>query len=84
MNNQNLKNAVNEIAKSIEAAEITAWEIISDALEIDGSEITVTLGGPNIWIDTETQFVYGTWAFDSYKVRYHDAIGLKSAMREVA
>ena len=44
-------------------------------------EITVTLGGPNIWCDRE--FVYGVWAGTKFQMSYEDKIGLFGAMEKI-
>lgn len=50
------------------------YEYISEALDIEytissngdflGARIAVTLGGPNVWIDTREGYIKGTWGTD--------------------
>ena len=44
-------------------------------------ELTVSLGGPNIWCDS--QFVYGRWGNDRIEITYADNIGLYEAIEEI-
>ena len=45
----------------------SVWDSILDAKpvikdgEIIGAEILITFGGPNIWINTATEQIYGAW-----------------------
>lgn len=51
------------------------YDFINDAIDIEvtcglsgdyrGAKLYMTVGGPTIWIDTQTGFVEGRWATDS-------------------
>lgn len=51
------------------------YDFINDALDIEviqglsgdyrGAKLYMTVGGPTIWVDTQTGFVEGRWATDS-------------------
>lgn len=51
------------------------YDFINDALDVDitcglsgdyrGAKLYMTVGGPTIWVDTQTGFVEGRWATDS-------------------
>lgn len=51
------------------------YDLINDALDIEvtcglsgdyrGAKLYMTVGGPTIWVDTETGFVEGRWGVDS-------------------
>lgn len=50
------------------------WDYICDAIDIEitagitrqyrGGKVYVTLGGPNIWVDTTDGYVHGAWGSD--------------------
>jgi len=39
-----------------------------------GVEVTITAGGPNIWINTRHDKIKGTWGFDNHSVRLDEDI----------
>lgn len=51
------------------------YDFINDALDVEitrglsgdyrGAKLYMTVGGPTIWVDTQTGFVEGRWATDS-------------------
>lgn len=71
------------------------YDFISDALDVEitrglsgdyrGAKLYMTVGGPTIWIDTQTGFVEGRWATDSCsKCVDSDAIdALNEAIEEI-
>ena len=48
-----------------------------------GVEVTVAIGGPTIWIDTQRQLVHGVWGSDRYHRSYDDQVGLDDFMAEM-
>lgn len=71
-----------------------ASHYLSDALDIEytassrgdylGSRVCVTLGGPNIYIDTRNQKVQGDWGGDYVERSYaSDALGLDDYLAEM-
>jgi hypothetical protein len=71
-----------------------AGHYLSDALDIEytvsssgdylGSQVCVTLGGPNIYIDTRNQKVQGYWGGDHIERSYaSDALGLDDYLAEM-
>lgn len=70
-----------------------AFEYLESALDLEyiissdgqyrGARILVTLGGPNIGIDTQHNRVDGYWWGDEYHTTYDDQLGLDDAMREM-
>lgn len=73
----------------------SAESFLADALDIThmtngmtgdylGSEIAVTLGGPNIVVDTRHGVVTGRWGRDYYEARYDDHLGVDSALEYLA
>lgn len=73
---------------------ITGFEYLEDALDIQyivngngeylAARILVAFGGPNIWINTQTQKVEGYWWGDVAFAPYHgDAMGIDEACREL-
>lgn len=48
-----------------------------------GAEVTVAVGGPTIWIDTQRQLVHGAWGSNHYERSYDDRVGLDDFMAEM-
>lgn len=58
----------------------SGFDYISDVLDINyvinsdrtyrGTRLLVAFGGPNIWVDTSTNTVTGSWWGDSYSAKY--------------
>ena len=48
-----------------------------------GAEVTVAVGGPTVWIDTQRQVVHGSWGHDRYERDYDDSVGLDDYMGEI-
>ena len=71
----------------------TAHDHVRDALEIEyvtgsdgsfkGARLLVCFGGPNVWVDTQTGTVEGSWWGTSYSESYSDNIGLHEACEEL-
>ncbi len=57
--------------KNEDGEQVDLWEYLSDGLALDyrvdpahiplACRIWFCLGGPNIWVDTETESVHGAW-----------------------
>lgn len=73
---------------------ITGFDYLQDALDIQyivngnkeylAARVLVSFGGPNIWINTQTQTVEGYWWGDAAFASYHgDAMGIDEACREL-
>lgn len=70
--------------------EFSAFDYLQDALDIHwvlnndrtyrGARVLVAFGGPNIWVDTETNTVEGYWWGDYAKASFEDGIGLDDAL----
>jgi len=77
-----------------EGEPVHGYDYLEDVLDIQyivtsekqyiGARVLVALGGPNIWINTQTKTIEGYWwdesAFASY---YDDEIGLDEALEEI-
>lgn len=48
-----------------------------------GTEVTVAVGGPTIWIDTARRVVHGSWGQDRYQRMYDDSVGLDDFMEDM-
>ena len=67
----------------------TGYDYLDDVLDIKyivgsdgtyyGAEIMVTFGGPNIYVDTRDNTVYGFWGSDRAQWGFLDEIGLDEA-----
>lgn len=73
---------------------MSGYDYLQDALDIQyivngegdylASRILVAFGGPNIWINTQTQVVEGYWWGDSaFAKYYHDEMGINGAVEEL-
>lgn len=78
----------------VEARPQSGFDYIANALSIEytvsgtgrsflGAEIAVTLGGPNIFIDTRRAVVTGHWGSNTVTRSYSDNIGLHDAACEL-
>lgn len=57
------------------------YVVASDRKTLLGARLLVAFGGPNIWINTHTKAVEGSWWSESCTVPYHtDALGLEEAV----
>jgi hypothetical protein len=71
----------------------TGYDYLDDVLDIKyivgsdgtyyGAEILVTFGGPNIYVDTRDNTVYGYWGSDRAQWGFLDEIGLDDACEEL-
>ena len=71
----------------------TAYDYIDDALDIEymvgsdgsfkGARLLVCFGGPNVWVNTQTDTVEGSWWGTSYSESYSDNIGLHEACEDL-
>ena len=65
-----------ELAFAGEPADL--WEYLADGLALDyrvgpdkspiACRVWFTLGGPNIWVDTETDSIHGAWGSDREEI----------------
>jgi len=72
---------------------VTGFDYICDALDIEyrvsntrtfiGAHVLVAFGGPNIWINTQTDTVEGHWWGDSYSASYTDTMNIGDAAEEL-
>jgi hypothetical protein len=70
-----------------------AYDYLQDALDIQyivtgageyiGARVLVAFGGPNIWVNTQTQTVEGYWWGDKAYASFNDEIGLDDALSEL-
>lgn len=70
--------------------EYSALDYLTDALDINwilnndrtykAARVLVAFGGPNIWVDTNTNTVEGYWWGDYAKASFDDGIGLDDAL----
>lgn len=71
----------------------TAFDYLQDALDIEyivnskgeylGARVLVAFGGPNIWINTRTKTVEGSWWSDRAEASFTDNIGLDDTLSEL-
>jgi hypothetical protein len=73
---------------------LSGFDYIQDVLDINwvldnhrkykGARLLVAFGGPNIWINTDTQTVEGHWWGDSFTVSYsRDEMDINGACSEL-
>jgi hypothetical protein len=72
---------------------MSAFDYLADALDIEyivngkgeylGARVLVAFGGPNIWINTRTGVVEGSWWADRADASFTDNIGLDDALSEL-
>ena len=72
---------------------MTVYDYLQDVLDIEyivnsegkylGARVLVAFGGPNIWVNTRTNTVEGSWWADSANAHYVDSIGLDEALCEL-
>jgi hypothetical protein len=71
-----------------------AYDYLKDVLDIQyiissdkkylGARVLVAFGGPNIWINTQTQTVEGYWWGDTCHISYlNDSLGLDECLEEL-
>jgi len=57
--------------------------IVSSSREYLGARVLVGFGGPNIWINTQTNTVEGYWWGDSAFAGFTDEMGIDDALNEL-
>lgn len=72
--------------------EPSAFDYLRDALDIQyivdgsaqylGARVLVSFGGPNIWINTQTNTVEGYWWSDQAFASFTDELGLDDCLSE--
>ena len=72
---------------------MTAYDYLTDVLDIEyiigsdggyrGARILVAFGGPNIWVDTKSMTVDGSWWMDHFSQSFDDEIGLDDALEDL-
>lgn len=80
-------------AECFEDGEVSAFGYLQDALDIEyiigsdgsyrGARVLVAFGGPNIWINTKTNMVEGSWWNDSHNESFNDELGLDEVLEEL-
>jgi len=70
----------------------SAVDYLSDALDIEyivngkgeylGARVLVAFGGPNIWINTRTNQIEGSWWNEISTVTYQDNLGINEVLEE--
>jgi len=81
------------LEKNEDGEECGAFEFLEDALDIQyivngkgeylGARVLVAFGGPNIWVNTHTSIVEGSWWGDSAAASFTDNLGLDDALSEL-
>lgn len=71
-------------AKNDDGETVTLWDYFEDALDVEytvnsqgeyiAARIYVTLGGPNVWVDTRDGYVKGAWGSDRAEVWLTDEL----------
>ena len=64
--------------KNADGEPVDLWEYLADGLSLDyrvdpdksptACRVWLVLGGPNIWVDTETDSIHGAWGSDREEV----------------
>ena len=90
---QEIKEHVNSIAADITAGKQDASSWMEDVLDIQyiinqdktyrGARILVAFGGPNIWVNTQSEQVEGYWWGDNAFTGFKDNIGLDDYLEEL-
>jgi hypothetical protein len=75
-------------AQIIEDGYESFWHMMSESiLDIEhrdrGSEVTVALGGPTVWIDTRREVVVGVWGNKRIERGYTDNVGLQEHLEDL-
>ena len=90
---QKLERMVKNYALDItEGKPGTAYEYMNDVYDIEwithqnhsykAARLLVAGGGPNIWVNLQTNTVDGYWASDKFSWGFQDAIGLDEYLQE--
>ena len=94
---ENLKDdfKIEDTAKYIKEGKINAYDYFDDGSILDiewiinndktykAARVLVAFGGPNIWINTQTNTVDGYWYTDNYKAPFIDNMGLDDYLEEL-
>ena len=88
-----LTNGFSDEDTNYDGEPMSAFDYLQDALDIEyivnrggeylGARVLVTLGGPNIWINTRTKTVEGYWWSDRAESSFEDNLGLDDALGEL-
>ena len=90
-----LKYNCEHIAKEISEGKINAYDYFDEGSILDiewiihnnksykGARVLVAFGGPNIWINTQTNEVEGYWWNDRYKAPFIDEMGIDDYLKEL-
>lgn len=90
-----LKNNCEHIANEISEGKISAYDYFDEGSILDiewiihndksykGARVLVAFGGPNIWINTQTNEVEGYWWTDRYKAPFIDEMGIDDYLQEL-
>ena len=91
---QKLERMVKSYANDItEGKPATSYEYMEDVYNIEwitnqdhsykAARLLVAGGGPNIWVNLQTNTVDGYWASDKFSWSFQDAIGLDEYLQEI-
>jgi hypothetical protein len=91
---RNIANTIHTGTYETEDDSESASDYLEDALDIQyiissdkeylGARVLVAFGGPNIWINTQTQTIEGHWWGDSSFSSYHnDPLGIDQYLEEL-
>ena len=90
-----LKRNCEHISNEISEGKISAYDYFDEGSILDiewiihndktykAARVLVAFGGPNIWINTQTNTVDGYWWTDSYKAPFTDEMGLDDYLEEL-
>ena len=92
--NEQLERMVKSYALDItEGKPGTAYEYMEDVYDIEwitnqdhtykAARLLVAGGGPNIWVNLQTNTVDGYWASDKFSWSFQDNIGLDEYLQEI-
>jgi hypothetical protein len=83
----------NDITELEDIEALGAYDWLEDALDIEyrvsgdhsykSGQVCVTVGGPNIFVDTEDNTVIGYWGGDKVTVPFIDNLGLDDVLEEM-
>ena len=91
---KNIANTIHTGTYETEDDNESASDYLEDALDIQyiissdkeylGARVLVAFGGPNIWINTQTQTIEGYWWGDShFSSYYNDPLGIDQYLEEL-
>ena len=92
--NEQLERMVKNIALDItEGKPGTSYEYMEDVYNIEwitnqdhtykAARLLVAGGGPNVWVNLQTNTVDGYWSSDKFSWSFQDAIGLDEYLQEL-